>query len=294
MESSRPMTGSRSRCRTPYSLVLLLLIPILHGTEALSGGEIDTLDNEDVVGMTARGMEAGAIIRTIREAPDVEFDLDPEVVVELRRAGVAEAVIEAMRDEMRERHRDPEPRPPDPGETITGRFRILFDVNEDLDEGLNSIILPEKNEKGEKTSLAFYVFCIEPTHAPHMWQTLTPLSVNFTRHHTLLFHQATVPYKRGLVFLGKPAGGPVAATEGRHVIHVGVAARLGENDWLQVADAEGILEVKQGQTASLTVRLRTHRSRGQVAGAAGMPVFECEILDGKAEEAAGEGREGGR
>jgi len=59
------------------------------------------LTNVDVVRMNARRVPREDILRAIREAPAVDFELDPDVVVELRRAGISEPIIEAMREAMR-------------------------------------------------------------------------------------------------------------------------------------------------------------------------------------------------
>ena len=61
------------------------------------------LDNEDVVRMTAQGKQPAEIIRTIREAPDTAFDLDPEVLDEMRAVGVAAEVIQVMTEVQRAR-----------------------------------------------------------------------------------------------------------------------------------------------------------------------------------------------
>ena len=246
------------------------------------------MDNETVVRMTVQGESSEAIVRVINDAVEVDFDLDRDMVVELRRAGVADIVIEAMREAMLNRRPDEKPSSPDPV-VLSGRVGLAFQDDDKLDEARNSIILPGRNRDGEETTLAFYLFCVEPTHAPHMWQSVTPLTVNFTRHHMIWFHEGTASYRKNHVYLEKPEHAVVETPAGRHLIRVGVAARSGESDWLPVTDAAGVLEVKQGETVSLVVRLRTRRGRSKGPALPGVPTFECEILDPEKETGPGAG-----
>ncbi len=71
------------------ALALSLALPLL-AEEALT--------NQDVVKMISAGLGEAVIVAKVREAPAVDFHLGVDDLLALRRAGVSEAVVQAMLD----------------------------------------------------------------------------------------------------------------------------------------------------------------------------------------------------
>lgn len=211
------------------------------------------LTNVDIVRMTASGMPSAEIIEAIRRAATTAFDLDPDMITELKRADVADAVIEAMRDA--------QPRAPSPSEA-TGLFDLSFDHREGDNRSKDTAVIFAKDPNAQDVRLAFFVTCLEPTHVPDLWWMKSPLHQDFPRHRMLWFHEATRPYARKrfgrkLVFLELPEVTTIECPLGIHSLDVGVAARAGNGSWQVLAVAQGRLQVWKERTTHMQVHLST-------------------------------------
>lgn len=242
------------------AIAVLLLVAALAST---SGAE--TLTNESIVRMTARGMTPGEIVDSIRAAESSDFDLDPEVVTELRRAGVAEAVIDAMRAAQP----SSEPPPPRAESPEPGSLELIFEPND------TAPAIPARDPEGRSVRLAFYLFCTQPTHAPDMWHTRTPFSGGFPRHHLIWTFDTTRPRegrkKIPWIELDLPERVETSLTAGDHRIEAGLAARIGNDDWIPLASAATRLLTAPGEPARIRIRVRTRTGR--------VPSYSCEIME---------------
>src|SRR5262245_21152809 len=163
-----------SRTRSEFAPGLLMAaavaaVAVCHALAAAQPAAARALTNEDIVRMTAAGTPAEAIVKAIQEAPTTAFDLDPDVVDELRRAGVADVVIETMR-----RAQPAAPAVPTPTAAPEGKLVLVFEGNRSKPYTW-TVVAPVKDGQGGKVSLAFFALCLDPTHVPNQWQTLTPL-----------------------------------------------------------------------------------------------------------------------
>src|SRR2546428_14022813 len=87
------MTLPFGRSALRIALVLLILAP----RAPSAGDEEEGLTNEDVVRMVANGTTEEEILHAIGSSR-ARFDLEPDILLELRRAGVPERVLRAMRE----------------------------------------------------------------------------------------------------------------------------------------------------------------------------------------------------
>ncbi len=286
MGSSRHTTDSPSRWITPPRIagILALIAPMTWAP--LPGGGAQTspaqsaavpMTNEDVVKMTARGDTPEEIIQMIEQAVAVDFDLDPEIVAELRTAGVAPSVMQAM---MRAQKKSPPARPGAP--RSLGAIELIFEKDARAAESKNTAVMFAQDWNDRKVSLAFYVYCLDSLHVPDMWQAATPLASNFPRHHLLWFHEEIAPHKhtrRGdLVALRLPDRASVPAEEGTHPLGVGVAARAGDLPWERLAETEATIEVMPGRPSRLTVRVKTRGTGWLGTTARGAPGITVQIV----------------
>ncbi len=253
----------RSRVPAAGSLLILAGLMTLAATQTGTPAPAAPLTNEDIVRMTSAGTPPESIIEAIQGARVVAFDLEPEIVIELRRAGVAEAVIEAMK-----KARPDEPAPPEPAASgITGRLEMIFEPAETASDDDRTAVLLAKDRSGKSTSAAFYVYCVDPTHVPDLWQNLTPLASGFPRHRLLWFHEATVPSKKrhGREFhaLELPHSVTLDVPAGIHPLEFGVAARSGLGPWISLAETAATLKVTPAAGSRVVLRVRTKRAGGE-------------------------------
>lgn len=132
------------------------------------------LTNEDVVKMVLEHDPVDAIVETI-ESSAVAFDLSPDMIDELRRAGVPQAVLDAMAA------RSAPPGAPDPARPgiPTGRVRVTVTLRS-----------PGRwSAPAGSADLAVFLACATARHAPSPWRAATPLGEDFAmpRHEMLAF-----------------------------------------------------------------------------------------------------------
>src|SRR6058998_1172832 len=102
------------------ALVLLILAP----RAPSAGDEEEGLTNEDVVRMVANGTTEEEILHAIGSSR-ARFDLEPDILLELRRAGVPERVLRAMRERQAVSSAVPAPAP-SPVALAKGRVELEF------------------------------------------------------------------------------------------------------------------------------------------------------------------------
>ena len=226
-----------------------------------------TLDNEAIVRRVMEGVPEAAVLEAIASAPRVAFDLDPEVVRELRAVGIPEKVLDAMRKrQAQERGPSSPPRAPTPqgraeirfaraepgkksGERVT--FQVIRKTPRWAAEQLGMLQRPEVED------LAFFLVCTRPDHVPDHWQDSTELK-DFARHERLLFRRGSHPAKSHgfeVMALDLPGSLDLELPVGDHRLVAGVAVKVGP-DWRAVASAErNPVEIRTDRSASLVVRL---------------------------------------
>ncbi len=239
--------------------------------------------NEDVVRMTMRGDPADRIVEAIARAGATEFDLDPDVVVELRRVGVTEAVIQAMHRGRRTGGPGPAAEPPDPA-TPRGALALLF--SHDGGAGRNGgPVVPRFDAEGRPHEIGFFALCVDQFHVPDMWQTRTPLREGFPRHH-LIWHQleAEANHKvRGVeaIRLALPERAEQSIDAGAHPLLLGLAVRSGGGAWRLLCRSTLGVQVPPERTCEVRVTLAARRppAGARLAGAVAGWTCEAAVVD---------------
>jgi len=270
MDSMWRFAPSRSK------LLTTVLIALAAGTAWMAAGE--PLTNVDIVRMTAARMPPDEIVLAIRSAPSTRFDLDPEIVEELVLAGVASEVIEAMRQA---RHgTSPPPAPADPISPAAS-LEIVFS-REAVEGKRPGVLISDTDREGSRTSLAFFVICVEPTHVPDSWAARSSLGGGFPRHELLWFHEANRPVKGSgrlsLIEIDVPERHAISLPAGRHVLELGVAARFEGLDWIPLARTTARVEASAERGLEVLVRLLSENIGLDDVLAGRPPGYECEIL----------------
>jgi hypothetical protein len=238
------------------------------------------LTNEDVVRMVNQGRPEAEILRIIAASP-VDFEMDREMTEELRRAGVSEKVIAAMRERQAEAGASRAQEPPAPSSEVPrGSLDLTFAPLEESGKKQEASFEMVKEiplwaiqrlgmeEKAKVEELAFFVACTTPEHVPDHWQDRTPVK-EFTRHEMLLFHPGSHPGKTKkfeVLSLDLPVPFSAEAPAGIHRLAVGVAAKIGA-DWRVVAsDIRQGVEIVAGRTTSVRVKLSGHLAGSGMKG----------------------------
>ncbi len=238
------------------------------------------LTNEDVVRMVSSGRPEAEILRIIA-ASTVDFELDREMTEELRRAGVTEKILAAMRERQAEAGvRHPETSPASSAPAARGSLGITFLPADD--SGKNEAALFQvvrkiprwamermgMEEKAEVEDLALFVACTTPDHVPDHWQDRTAVK-DFARHEMLLFHRGSRPDKAkgfDVLTLDIPPGLSVDIPAGTHRLAVGVAMKVGA-DWHPIlSDTRTGVVVEAGKRTPVTVRLKGRLMGTSVSG----------------------------
>jgi hypothetical protein len=179
---------------------LALLVCLVFGADAVPAA---VLTPEDVVRMHVAGTDAETIIDEIRSSGG-SFELDDEMVVELRAAGLPPAVIEAMlaRSPVPASIEEPASTAPLP-ERRAATLRILLNPARDpakperlrlsvrIDVELRTALGLHRSTEGSWIQdLAIFVACLSSTHVPDHWRSKSALGRDFNRmprHTELLF-----------------------------------------------------------------------------------------------------------
>ncbi len=242
------------------------------------------LTNEDIVRLVMTGTDEKAILRLLEERR-VDFDLDTEIVTELRTAGVNDAIIEAMR-----RRQAAMPRPaidpaPAPADEAAGILEIALPAADDGADGAERSVIAARSlpkgarrppglEVGLVDDLAFAVMCTTGHHVPDHWEARTPIE-GAPRHGLLLFEPgAAAATKKGfeILYLDHPGIYRLEVPEGRHALQFAVAGRgAGSGAWrLLVADGAPV-SIEAGAVTRVTIESGS-RLRGSYRTGFGLDV----------------------
>ncbi len=245
------------RLRRPISAAIAILLAAACPGWLASQPSAEALTNEMIVRMVISGASEAEILERINTALKVEFDLDQEVLEEMRLVGVSDAVIAAMRKRVPGAGEPERTTPPAAGR---GRMELSFAIDPNQETWRSSIAVPPRTPAGNPVSLALFVLCTDPTHVPDAWQTRTPLP-EFPRHEKLWFVEGAQPAypKRKNSPLYAPLPGPVTLDleAGRHLLLVGAAGREGTDPWVLLASDAGSFEIRQDQCLKVEVVMRT-------------------------------------
>jgi hypothetical protein len=247
------------------------------GRRGDGGGE--PLVNEDIVRQVMIGAPEASILALIAGRP-VDFDLSPEVVVELRQAGVGERILEAMRRRQAAMPRSEPPPVAAPAPEAVGTLEIDFAPDAEADKPSEASIiairrLPAKLQRrgglevAETTDMALAVLCVTGDHVPDHWASRTPITQG-PRHQLLLFRpgSATDTMKGfEVIYLTHEDTYRVDLPAGGHDIVVAAAGRqAGSGDWRIVESDEARVAVLPGRTTRLTVRAHSRLRGSYMAG----------------------------
>lgn len=151
------------------------------------------LTTEAVVQMYARGLPQETILGEI-SARQVDFDLDDEMLAELRAAGLPAVLIQAMLDRTARERVAAGPREAPAQAPGPPRLRVLF--NPDRRDGKPELLrltgeeLDRFAEDGALEDVAIFLACLTPTHVPDHWRAQSALGRDFDgmpRHRLLAF-----------------------------------------------------------------------------------------------------------
>lgn len=207
-------------CRTLSAIAVCcgLLLTSTGLLPSILAGDDEPMTLEDVVRLFVQGSSTEDLIRRI-ETSQVDFDLEEEMLDELRLAGLAEEVIEAMVQRQQQLH---PPETPEaelaqeevvPQSGLTVRLTLQGGTKfrkGDLDRGMRVAdhVPPDtlkqlgvRDPEARITNVAFYVACHSSTHVPDHWRGQTPLGRDFnsvTRHKMLAFHSEAITDDAGL------------------------------------------------------------------------------------------------
>jgi len=184
--------------RSVCLLLLLLCIGISFGAQ-----EAGVVRNEDVVRWFVAGTTEQELIERIAST-DAEFQLDEDMLAELRIAGLPETVIQTMIS--RQQEMNPEPPEAQQDDTAPAPSVLVIRFNRDwkkkkstsrpslrlLDEIDPALIGPLELRETDRrfTDLALFVFCRTSDHVPDQWRSKSPLGRDFVltpRHRMLQF-----------------------------------------------------------------------------------------------------------
>ncbi|MGH9748993.1 MAG: hypothetical protein ACRD6R_03590 [Candidatus Polarisedimenticolia bacterium] len=228
------------------------------------------LGNEDIVRMVMAGTAEKAILERLAANP-ADFDLRPEILIELRRAGVGDRILEAMRRRQAAMPRV-EPALPEPADTPpvpTGTLEIRFEAGEErapLAERTAVALksLPPRlaarggQEVATMTDMALVVLCLTPGHIPDHWDLRSPLTAGTLPHEMLLFRAAAAVDKRHgfeILYLAREDRYELPLPEGDHRIRVGAAGKqAGSGTWRLLESDETRLAIRAGAVTRVTLR----------------------------------------
>ena len=216
--------------------------------------------------MVANGTTEGEILRAIGSSR-ARFDLEPDILLELRRAGVPERVLRAMRERQAASGAVPVP---SPVALPNGRVELVFASLDGRGKGkpLQAFTVIRRTPRwaarhrampvtGEVEDLALFLACTTPDHVPDFWQDRTPLK-DAVRHELLTFRPGSRPgKKRGFEVLSLeiPPALEVEVPAGTHSLLVGVAIKVGPDWHAAVSDSRREVRVMESRVTRMEVRM---------------------------------------
>jgi len=263
---------------TVPTIRLALLLVALAGLGAAAAGARPAagkglLTNEDVVRLVMTRTPEKDILAAIDSRP-VDFELSPDMVDELREAGVSATIIEAMRRRQAAMPKSAVPAAPTPTPTpgATGTLRLEF-TEDAADKGppsarsaiaLKSLPKGMSRRGGEEvglmTDMALAVLCITSDHVPDHWDTRSPLQ-GAPRHELLLFRPQSATEKvkgHEVLYLDHLPSYDVALPEGTHNIVIAAAGKQAGSGTWRVLESDGAkVNIVPGRTTRVALRARS-------------------------------------
>ncbi len=252
--------------RSALRFVILLLI--LAPRTQPAGDDQAALTNEDVVRMVANGTAEEEILHAIGSSR-AQFDLEPDILLELRRAGVPERVLRAMRERQAVFGAVPAPTL-SPVALPKGRVELEFAALEGRGKrnAPRTFTMIRKTPRwaarhrampvtAEVEDLGLFLACTTPEHVPDFWQDRTPLK-DSVRHELLTFRPGSRPgKKRGFEVLSLeiPPSLEVEVPAGSHSLLVGVAFKVGADWHAAVSDLRKEVRVAEARVTRLEVKV---------------------------------------
>jgi hypothetical protein len=259
------------RPRLPGGRVLLLGLLVMALPSVIAASKPKgPLTNEDVVRMVMTGTAEKDILAAIESRP-ADFDLTTDMVDELRRAGVDDTIIVAMR---RRQAAMPQPEPsptPVPEAGRSGTLRVEFADGSDTASPAERSAIALKSlpkgmsrhggvEVGLMTDMALVVLCISADHVPDHWDTRSPIQ-GAPRHELLLFRPGSGTDKlkgHEVLYLDHEASYEVPVPEGDHNIVVGAAGKqAGSGTWRLLESDGARVAIVPGRTTRVTLEARS-------------------------------------
>ena len=209
------------------------------------------LTNQEIVQMVSEGTPESEILAAIETRPPA-FDLDEDMVAELKVAGVSPRILGAMR--ARQAAANPEPAAERPRRgtvhvTVqlegTSTLRVPPHADMDLGERLH---LPAALDARDVKDLAVYLACTTTFHVPDQWRSKTPLGRDMAatpRHEILAFVAGDTPAgEKPRLTVPKRLEADLDDLE-PHDLLLGVAARIGDH-WYTLSQGKrtGVKAVK--------------------------------------------------
>ena len=259
------------RPRWPGGRALLLgLLALTVPTFVAASKPKGPLTNEDVVRMVMTGTSEKNILDAIESRP-ADFDVSTDMVEELRRAGVNETIIVAMRRRQAAMPQ-PEPSPTPPPETgRSGTLRVEFDTGDDKASPAERSAIALKSlpkgmsrrggmEVGLMTDMALVVLCTSADHVPDHWDTRSPIQ-GAPRHELLLFRPGGATEKlkgHEVLYLDHEASYEVPVPEGDHNIVVGAAGKqAGSGTWRLLESDGARVAIVPGRTTRVALEAKS-------------------------------------
>jgi hypothetical protein len=190
------------------SRTFLLLLALLS-----AGAAAEPLTNQDVVQLVFGGASTRQVLDAIA-AREPAFDLDPEILEEMRIAGVPEVVIRAMRERARAPEEPEEPAepasPPEAAAEESGLLTLALRAPDTAETDGDGLLLPslllDRNLleahafEGEPwiDDVAVFLACGNAVHVPDQWRNVSTLGRDFVRmprHRLLAFHRGAEPLR---------------------------------------------------------------------------------------------------
>ncbi|HKQ60286.1 MAG TPA: hypothetical protein VJS92_03310 [Candidatus Polarisedimenticolaceae bacterium] len=219
------------------------------------------LTEKDVVRRWVGGESVAQLLAAIR-ASEARFDLSPEMLDELRRAGLPHELIEAMQRHQAQLAPAAVPVPDTPPSLrvrVEGSRRIHLPPALSPEEGRALELESLRPEARQIDGVALWLACLRPDHVPDSWRTVSPLGSDFhamPRHELLAF----VPLQRDgdSWICGTQALEAALEPATEHDLAVGLAIRAGER-WLTLGQDTWKGFTAGGSRAELQARLELGR-----------------------------------
>jgi hypothetical protein len=245
----------------------------------------DLLINEDVVRLVMTGAAEQAILELI-ERRKVESALSPDIVSELRLAGVGKTIVEAMRRRQAAMpHSGLSPIRTTPEGTRLGTLEVRLAATSGAEDKADRSVVAAKAlpegarrppglEVGLVSDLAFAVLCTTGHHVPDHWDVRSRIE-GAPRHALLLFEAGSASGKQKgfeILYLDYPPAYTASIPEGRHALQFAVAGKhVGSGAWRLLAADGATVVIESGVVSRVAIEVGSNLKGSYMAG------FDLEI-----------------